>query len=125
MKQKTKDNLIYLGVGLTVAAGFMFYMFYTERTTGRIGEIPMPILWGILSTPTIVALLFEQFWEYRRNRSLWVLSISVALVNILAVFLAYSFRWSPPLIVWSIITGFWITVVFIVAQKFVTNQRSG
>jgi len=70
MKQKTKDNLIYLGVGLTIAAGFTIYMFYTERTTGRIQEIPGPILWGILSTPAIVALIFERFWEYRGRRSL-------------------------------------------------------
>ena len=125
MKQKTKDNLIYLGVGITVAAGFVFYMFYTEMTTGEIREIPGPILWGILSTPGIVALLFERFWEYRRQWSLWLVSISAAFINILAVFFAYSFRWNPPVIVWSIITGFWIMVVFIVAQKFVTSKRSG
>jgi hypothetical protein len=124
MKQKTKDNLIYLGVGLTIAAGFTIYMFHTERTTGSIQEIPGPILWGILSTPGIVALIFERFWEYRRRRSLWVISIVAASINVLAVFVAYSFRWNPPVIVWSAMTGLWIIAVFILAQKFVTRNRS-
>jgi len=125
MRQKTKDNLIYLGVGLTIAAGFTIYMFYTEKTKGRIQEIPGPILWGILSTPGIVALIFERFWEYRRRRSLWVVSIVAASINVLAVFVAYSFRWNPPVIVWSTMTVLWIIAVFIVAQKFVINNRGG
>ena len=122
MRQKTKDNLIYLGVGLTIAAGFTIYMFYTERTTGRIQEIPRPILWGIFSTPVIVALVFERLWEYRHRRSLWVVSIVVASINVLAIFVAYSLRWDPPLIVWSTMTGIWIIAVFIVAQKVVTRN---
>ena len=48
MKQKTRDNLIYLGVGLGVAGAGIFYAFYTERTTGTIQQIPGPILWGII-----------------------------------------------------------------------------
>jgi len=125
MKQTTRDNLIYLTVGLTVAGGFIFYAFYTERTTGKIPYIPKPILWGIFSTPVIVALIFERFWEYRRQRSLWVVSIVAASLNVLAVFVAYSLRWNPPVIVWSTITGLWIIGVFIVAQKVVTRNRSG
>lgn len=35
MKQKTKDNLIYLGVaGITVAA-LTSYIFYTDKTMGK------------------------------------------------------------------------------------------
>jgi drug/metabolite transporter (DMT)-like permease len=101
MKQKTKDNLIYLGVGLAIAAGFTIYMFYTERTTGKIQEIPGPILWGILCTPGIVALIFERFWQFRRRPWLWVISVVAASVNLSAMFVAYSFRWNPPVVVWS------------------------
>ena len=119
MKQTTKDNFIYLGVGLTIAAGFIFYAFYTERTTGRIQQIPGPILWGMLSTPLIVALIFERFWEHRRRRSLWVISIVAVLVNVSEMCIAYSFRWNPPVIVWSVVTVLWVTVVFIVAKKLV------
>ncbi|SRR6266566_1989219 len=125
MRQKTKDNLIYLGVGLIIVAGFTTYMFYTERTTGRIQEIPGPILWGILSTPGIVALILERFWEYRRRRSLWVLLIVAASINVSAVFVAHYFRWNPPVIVWSTMTGLWIMAIFIVAQKFVARNHSG
>ena len=57
MKPKTRDNLIYIGVALTIVAGFTTYMFYGEGTTGTIRDIPGPILWGILSTPGIVALV--------------------------------------------------------------------
>jgi hypothetical protein len=122
MKQKTKDNLIYLGVGLTIAAGFTTYMFYIERTTGKIQEIPGPILWGILSTPGIVALIFERFWEHRRRRSLWVISIVTASINVSAMFVAHRFRWNPPVIVWSVMTVLWVTVALIVAQKFVARD---
>ena len=124
MRQTTKDNLIYVGVGLIVAAGFTIYMFYTERATGRVQEIPGPILWGILSTPVIVALIFERFWQFRRRLLLWVISIIAASINVLAMFVAYSFQWNPPAIVWSGMTVLWVIVVFIVAQKFVTRNRS-
>jgi hypothetical protein len=122
MRQKSKDNLIYLGVGLIIAAGFTIYMFYTERTTGRIPEIPGSILWGILSTPAVVALIFERFWEYRRRRSLWLVSTFAASMNVLAAFVAHSFRWNPPMIVWSTMTGLWIMAVFIAAQKFLARD---
>lgn len=105
MKEKTKDNLIYLGVGLAIVAGFTTYMFYTERKTGTIQEIPRPVPWGIFSTPGIVALMLEQFWEYRRRRGLWVALIAAASINVLAVWAVYSYGWDPPLIVWSTVTG--------------------
>jgi hypothetical protein len=89
MKEKTRDSVIYLGVGLTIAAGFTVYMLYTERAAGRIREIPGPILWGILSTPGIVALILERFWEHRRRRALWGILIIVALANISATLTAY------------------------------------
>ncbi len=123
MKQKTKDNLIYLGVGLTIVAGFTTYMFYDEGTTGRIREIPGPILWGILSTPGIVALIFERFWRYRRRRALWVISIVAGSVNVSAIFAAYSWRWNPPVLVWSTMTGLWVLVIFVVADKLLSWER--
>jgi hypothetical protein len=119
MKQTTKDNVIYLGVGLTIAAGFIFFAFYTERTTGRIQQIPGPILWGILSTPVIVALIFERFWEHRRRRSLWVVSIVVVLINVSEIFITYSFQWNPPVIVWGGLTVLWVIGAFIVAKKLI------
>jgi hypothetical protein len=125
MKQTTKDNLIYLAVGLTIAAAFIIYAFYTERATGRFQEIPGPILWGIFSTPGIVALIFERFWEHRHRPSLWVVSSAVAAINLSAVFVAYSLRWNPPVIVWSTMTGLWVIIVFIVAEKFVVRDHSG
>lgn len=124
MKQTTRDNLIYLGVGLTIAAAFIFYAFYTERTTGRIQEIPGPILWGILSTPGIVAVIFEQFWQFRRRRSLWVISIIAASINVLAMFIAYSLRWEPPVIVWMALTVLWLMVILYAAGKFVAHDHS-
>jgi O-antigen/teichoic acid export membrane protein len=125
MKQKAKDNLIYLGVAGTVAAALIFYVFYTDRTLGRIPDISGPILWGLLSTPVIVALVLERFWEYRRRRSLWVISIVAAIINMLAMFVAHYFRWNPPLIVWSAMTVLWVTVVLIMVGKFVAHNRSG
>ena len=65
MEQKTRDNVIYLGVGLTIVAAFTTYMFYGESTTGRIREIPGPVLWGIISTPGIAALILERYWRFR------------------------------------------------------------
>lgn len=91
MKQKTKDNLIYLGVAGTIVAALSYYIFYTDKTMGRIPKIPGPILWGVLSTPGIIALILERFWEHRRRLSLWVISGVVALINvsvILSIFLS-------------------------------------
>ena len=124
MKQRTKDNLIYLVVALAIAGAFTGYMFYSERATGKIQEISRPILWVIFSTPGIVALVLERFWEYRRSRSLWVILMAAASINVVAVWVAHYYRWDPPLIVWSAMTGAWIVAVFIVAQKFVARDRS-
>jgi len=124
MKQTTRDNVIYLSVGLTIAAGFVFYAFYTERATGTIRQIPGPILWGTLSTPCIVALIFERFWQFRRRPWLWVISIVAASVNLSTMFVAYCLEWNPPVIVWSGMTVLWVTVVFIVAQKLAARNSS-
>lgn len=124
MKQKTRDNLIYLGVAGTIAAALAFYIFYTDRAMGRIPTIPGPLLWGMLSTPGIVALILERFWEHRRQPALWVILIAAASVNISAMYAAYSLRWNPPVILWSTMTALWVIVVFGVAEKFVVRNRS-
>ena len=121
MKQKTRDNFIYLGVAGAVAAALIFYVFYTDRTLGRIPDISGPILWGLLSTPVIVALVLERFWAYRRRRSFWLIPIVTGGTNMSATFIAHYFQWNPPVIVWSTMTGLWIIAVFIVAQKVVTR----
>jgi peptidoglycan/LPS O-acetylase OafA/YrhL len=125
MKRKTKNNLIYLGVAGVIVTALAFYIFYTDRTMGRIPDIPGPILWGILSTPGIMALVLERFWEHRRRRSLWVILIIAALLNVSAMVVAYSFEWNPPVIVWSVMTVLWVIVVFTVAEKFVVPKNSG
>ncbi len=124
MEQKTKDNLLYLGVAGAIAAALAFYVFYTERTMGRTPNIPGPLLWGILSTPGIVALILERFWKYRRRRALWVVLIAVASINVSVLFAAYSWQWNPPVIVWSTMTGLWVIVVFVVTDKFLAWDRS-
>jgi Na+/melibiose symporter-like transporter len=123
MKQKTKDNLIYLGVAGAVAVALIFYVFYTDRTLGRIPDISGPILWGFLSTPVLVALVLERFWEYCRRRSLWIITVVAASTNMSLMFMAHCFRWDPPVIVCSAMTVVWVTVALVVAGKFVA--RSG
>jgi hypothetical protein len=125
MKQKTKDNLIYLGVAGTIVAALTFYVFYTDRTMGRIPEIPEPLLWGILSTPGIAALILERFWEHRRRPMLWVILIVTASINVSAMFAAYWRRWNPPVVVWSTMTVLWVIVVFVVAGRLLARGRSG
>jgi drug/metabolite transporter (DMT)-like permease len=122
MKQRIKDNLIYVGVGLTIALGFAAYMLWSERITGRIPEISGPILWGILSTPGIVALLLDQFWEFRRRPLLWVILAVAATFNLAGICIAHAFRWNPPLIIWSFITVPWFTIVIIVARKLINPK---
>src|SRR5215469_9625629 len=124
MKQKTKNNLIYLSVAGIIVAALAFYIFYTDKTLGRTPEIPGPILWGILSTPGIVALIFERFWEHRRRHSLWAVAIIAAAVNLSAVLIAYHLRWSPPVMVWSTMTVVWIAIIFSVTKKFVVPNHN-
>jgi hypothetical protein len=123
MKRNAKDNLIYLGVAGTIAAALAFYIFYTDRTMGRIPVIPGPLLWGILSTPAIVALLLERFWEHRHRCTLWVISIIIASINASAMLIVYSSQWSPPVLVWSTMTVLWVIVIFVVAEKFLARNH--
>jgi hypothetical protein len=124
MENKTKDNLIYLGVAGTIAAVLAFYVFYTDRTMGRIPKFSGPLLWGILSTPGIVALILERFWKHRRRRALWAILIAATSINISAVVAAYRWQWNPPVILWSTMTVLWMMVVFVVAEKFLSWQGS-
>jgi len=120
MAHKTKDNLIYLGVAGTIAAALAFYVFYTDSMMGRIPKIPGPILWGILSTPGIVALVLERFWKHRRRRALWVVLIAAVSINVSAMVAAYSWQWNPPVILWSTMTALWVVVVFVVGDTFLS-----
>ena len=119
MKQKTKDNLIYIGVALTIVAGLTAYGIYGMRTTGEIPDIPGPILWGLLSTPGIVAIIFNQYWKYRHSHSLWAVASIAALLNVAAVVVAYRLHWKPPVLVWSSITALCLILVFAIANKLV------
>ena len=118
MKQKTRDNLIYLGVGLTIAGGLAAHILYSIRTSGEVPDIPVSILWGIFGTPVIVAVILERFWEHRRRVWLWVIVTVTALINVSAVFISYSLRWNPRAIMWSTMTGLWLMVAFILAGQF-------
>lgn len=122
MKPRTRDSLIYLSVGLGIVAAVAIHMFYTERVTGTIQPIPMPILWGIVSTPGIVALILGQFWNQRRRPMLWAILTVVAAINVSVVAAAYCWRWNPPLIVWSLITGGLIVPVFVAADKLLASR---
>ncbi len=125
MEQKTRDNLIYLGVGLTIVAAFTTYMFYGESTTGEIRDIPGPILWGILSDAGIAALILERYWRYRRRWSLWLLLLAAASINSSVVFVAYYLGWHVPVLVWSTLTGLCVVVLFVVADRVVGGKHKG
>jgi hypothetical protein len=78
----------------------------------------------MFSTPVIIALVFERFWQFRRRLSLWVVAIIAAAGNVLSIFFANSHGWNPPLLVWSTMTGLWVTAVLVVAGRFVFRIRS-
>ena len=123
MKPSTKDNLTYLTIALLIVAALVFYIFYTERTTGRIQEIAGPVLWGIISTSGIVALLFNQFWAFRRRPLLWAITAVVALLNGTSLILADSVRWNPRVVVWGAITLIWVYIGFFAGEKLFARSR--
>jgi|SRR5690242_4555065 len=125
MTQTTRDNIIYLGVALAIVAGFTTYMFWGEGTTGIIRGIPDQILWGIFSTPGIIALLLEAFWKFRRRLALWVIAAAVAAINISVVAFAYHRRWDPPVLWWSIPTGFCMIPLFVVIKRILGSDCGG
>jgi hypothetical protein len=92
---------------------------------GRIPEIPGPILWGILSTPIILALIVERFWGQRRRRALWVILIAAASINVSVASTAYFRQLNVPLIVWSTMTVLGVIIVFAVAEKYLASEASG
>jgi hypothetical protein len=124
MKQTTRDNFIYLGVAGVVVALLALYVFYTDHTMGRIPKIPGPILWGMFSTPVIVALVLERFWQYRRRYTLWIVSFVSALVNVAVIVVAYLLRWQAPLIVWSTATVAYVAITFFVTEKLMNGDRA-
>lgn len=124
MEQKTKDNLIYLAVAGAVTAALALYIFYTDKTMGRIPQIPGAILWGILSTFGVTALILERFWKHRHRRLLWVILIAVASINVSAMFAVYSWHWNPPIVVWSTITVLSVIIVFVVVDKLLAWNHS-
>ena|ERR1700682_3237959 len=124
MNEKTRDNLIYLGVAGAIVGALALYGIYAVKTTGKLPNIPGPLLWGILSTPVIVALILERFWKHRRRPVLWVILIAAASINISAMVAAYSWQWNPPVILWSTMTALWVVVVFVVAEKFLSWERT-
>jgi len=124
MRRTIKDNLIYLAVAGVIVAGLLFSILYTDKVLGRIPAIPGPILWGILSTPTIMALVLERYWRSRHRPILWVVSFAAAFINVCAMLAAYSLRWSPRPVVWSSITALWVMVVFIIAEKLLAGTAN-
>jgi hypothetical protein len=124
MEHKTKDNPIYLAVAGTIAAALAFYLIYTDKTMGKRPTIPGPLLWGVLSTPGIVALILERFWQHRRLRALWIILIAAASINVSAMVAANSWQWNPPVILWSTMTALWVVVVFVVTEKLLSWERS-
>jgi|SRR5271157_442829 len=125
MKQRTRDNLIYLSVALAIVACVATYVFYTDRSMGRIPVPPGSVLWGILSTPAVVALVLEGFWKYRRRPALWVILAVIAAVNVSVVAIAYSRGWNPPVLVWSALTGFSMIPIFVITSKILGSERGG
>lgn len=126
MKATTRDNLIYLAVGGIIAAAATFYVFFTDRTMGRIPDIPTPLVWGILSTPAIGGLILERFWKHRRRATLWIILAGTAAINAAAMFTAYRFRWDPPLLTLSLTTGLGLVAVFVVIERalsYGTNSK--
>jgi di/tricarboxylate transporter len=124
MEQKSKDNLIYLAVAGALVVALVLYIVYTDRMMGRIPQIPGALLWGILSTFGVSALILERFWKHRRRLLLWVILIAVASINVAAIFAAYSRQWNPPIAVWSTIAGLSVVVVFVMADKLLDWKRS-
>jgi len=124
VQNKTKDNLIYLGVAGALVTAIIFYIFYNDRARGTIPQIPEPILWGILSTPAMVALILERFWRHRGRRMLWTISVITASSNIVLVAVAYSRHWNPPVLLLSTMTGLWLIVVFVVTEKLLSWEGS-
>ncbi|HEY1938168.1 MAG TPA: hypothetical protein VGJ33_09560 [Candidatus Angelobacter sp.] len=123
MKNTTKDNLIYLGVAGTIVFVLAFYIFYSADSLGRIPQIPRPIVWGIFSTPGIVAILFEEFWQHRRCYALWILAGCAALANIFFILISSYFQLQMPLLLLSTGTALCIAVTFIIAKKWVPGLK--
>lgn len=124
MKQKTKDNLIHLGVAGAIVAAGTTYLFYVEGKTGSLPEISGPILWGIFSTPGIVALVLEQYWAFRGRIALWVILFVAGALNTLVVYVAYVVQWDPRAIVWGAISGLLATGTLIVAGRVLIPDRT-
>ena len=117
MKERTRDNLIYLGVALVVAGGFIGPIFYFDATRGTIPEIPRGLIWGILSTS--VALVLEQFWKKRRQRAVWMGCCAIAVGNVCFVSVIYRTWTNVPLVLLAFVSAVLLTFAITLLRRFV------
>lgn len=123
MKTATRDNLIYLTVALGIVGALVAYMFVSERVTGSVRPIPGAVLWGLLSTPVIVALIFERFWSQRRRARLWFVALVAGAINIAVIAASYYRGWRAPILVWSTMTALLFGLAMTVIKKVLQNEK--
>jgi hypothetical protein len=124
VEHKTKDNLIYLGAAGIIVAALASYIFYADRFWGRIPEIPPFLLWGLLSTPVIMGLILERFWQQRRRPLVWVVLFLAASLNIGALVIAQARHWKSPVVFLSMMTAIWVIVIFALLEKLLSPESS-
>ena len=119
MKVRTRDNLIYLGVALLVAGGFVGPLLYFDATRGTILEIPRGLIWGILSTLGSVALVLEQFWKERGQRAVWIGCCAIAIGNVCFVSVVYRTWTNVPVVLLAFVSAVLLTFAITLLRRFV------
>lgn len=121
MKERTRDNLIYLGVGLVVVAVAYGTMFYHGATRGTIPEIPDAVLWGTISTLMFFALFLEQFWQERRRRLVWAGCGAVIIGNVCFVGVVFRFWPDIPIVLMAFVSGVLLTLFVTLLRWFIVR----
>lgn len=122
MNPKLRDNIVYLSVGAFLFAALATFVFYSAETKGKIPDIPGVILWAAISTPVLLALIFERFWEFRKRWSFWILATVTLCGNFGLILIGEKSPLQPPLLVWTLLSMIWIFIIFRVGQGLFTSR---
>lgn len=82
LNAKTKDNLVYIGIALGIAAILLGPLIYAIIHGTDIPEFPLKRAWLTISTVVLVAYVIQDMT--RRHRTLWTIlssAVCVALVH--------------------------------------------
>jgi drug/metabolite transporter (DMT)-like permease len=123
MKQRARENFIYLGVALLVVGVFCGPLLYLAVTRRTVPDVPMVLIWGTVSTLGILALLLDHFWKERRQPAVWVGCSVITIANICFVWIVYRNWRTVPLVLLAFVSALLLTLAVTLLRRVMLRYQ--